>query len=82
MTLTYMVDVPVFVVAPEIIVWQNKSHHLSTPRNWAMKFHQLPNQLNLLVVFYLFSDMTSPLMSVMAQLSLNVTAAILRMSES
>ena len=28
-----MADVPVFVVAPEIVVWQKKSHQLSTPRN-------------------------------------------------
>ena len=28
-----MVDVPVFVVAPEIVVWQKRSHHLSTPRS-------------------------------------------------
>ena len=28
-----------------------KSHHLSTTRNWAMKFYQLPKQLNLLVLW-------------------------------
>ena len=46
-----MVDEPVFEVASEIVVGQKKSHHLSTPRNWAMKFHQLPKQLNLLAMF-------------------------------
>ena len=48
MTISIMVDVPVFMGAPEIIVWQKRSHHLSTPRNWAMEFHQLPNQLDCL----------------------------------
>ena len=42
-----MADVLVFVVAPEIVVWQKRSHHLTTPRNWAMESHQLPNQLNI-----------------------------------
>ena len=37
-----MADVPIFVVAPEIVVWQ-KGHNFPTPRNWAMKFHQIWN---------------------------------------
>ena len=59
-SILYMVDVPVFVVAPEIVVCQKRSHHLST-RNCAMEIHQLPNQLNLLI------DIMSPIGSVVAQ---------------
>ena len=29
----YMVDGPVLVVAPEIVVWQKRSHNFPTPRN-------------------------------------------------
>ena len=27
------VDVPVFMLAPEIVVWQKKTHNFPTPRN-------------------------------------------------
>ena len=30
---SYMEDVPVFVVDPEIVVWQNRSHSFPNPRN-------------------------------------------------
>ena len=54
-----MVDVPVFLVALEIMVWQKRIYNCPTPRNWAMKFHQLPNQFNLFVGQYLSSNIMS-----------------------
>ena len=51
------VDVPVFVVAPEIMV-QQKTTHIHTPRNWAMEIQQLPYH-NSHLDQYLSSDFTN-----------------------
>ena len=72
-----MVDGPVFVVAPEIVVWQKNyslklSNEISSVTE-SLKFACRP-------IFIQGHDLINEV--IMSQSSLNVTAAILRKSES
>ena len=75
------IDVPVFVVAPEIMVQQKRIHNIPTPRNREMEFQQLPYYIIILNSSNIY-QVISPMISLWRNyVWMKITTTILHVTE-